>query len=326
MRSLVALAIALALVLPANARPRLKKPPAKQGFQTRVGEYSIAPGEDLEVCEYRRLPNAKPMDVQRFKLRMPLGAHHFAVWTYGGDVTDDGAFPSGPVPSVGCVGIAPGELVPQLLVPTQTPNAEFRFPKGVALRLDARQQVFLNPHMKNFGAEPITPDIRFNVYRAKKGTVKHYAEGLTFGNSSDIKIPANGEQTLVVDWTLPITLTIVHLSTHQHARGTHAKVELAREDGSGRDLLVESYDWEHPSSVWPEGGLRLEQGRTLRLTCSWRNEDDHEVGFGPETTDEMCYGVGFAYRDPDDPTPLVGSGCIPSKKGVLCPIVPAVSD
>jgi hypothetical protein len=324
MRLLAALVV-VSLIGSAHAGS-LRKPKAGKGFQTRVGEYSIGPGQDVEMCEYRRLANKKPIDVSRFKLRMPPGAHHFALWTYGGSITDDSQFPEGPVESVGCTGIAPDEFIPQLLIPTTTPNAAYKFPKGVALQIDAHEQVFLNPHMRNPGATPITPDVRFNFYAAKKGSVEHYAEGLTFGNSTDIKIPARGDQTLTSEWVVPINITIIYLTTHAHSRAVYANVALVEPDGVTRTLLVESYDWEHPDSLWPQGGLRLEKGRKLRVTCTWHNEDDHEVRFGPETTDEMCYGIGFFYRDTGDTTPVVGSGCLPSTKGLLCPAAPAATD
>jgi hypothetical protein len=323
MRFVAAALILLAVSVQAKG---LRKPAAGRGFQTRVGEYTIGGGQDVEMCEYRRLANTKPIDVSRFKLRMPPGAHHFAVWKYGGAITDDSKFPQGPVESVGCVGIAPDELIPQLLIPTQSPNVQFRFPKGVALQIDANQQVFLNPHMRNPGTDTVTPDVRFNFYAARKGSVKHYAEGLTFGNSSAIKIPAGGDQTLASEWIVPFDLTVILLATHQHRLGTYAKIELVAPDGVTRDLLVETYDWEHPRSVWPQGGLPLEKGRRLRLTCTWHNTETHEVRFGPETTDEMCYGIGFFYTDATDPTSSGASGCVPSEKGLLCPFVPAATD
>ena len=78
--------------------------------------------------------------------------------------------------------------------------------------------------------------------------------------------------------------------------------------------------------MWPQGGLHLEKGRKLRISCTWHNTDDHEVTFGPETTDEMCFAIGFFYRDEGDTTPVVGSGCIPATKGLLCPLVQAAHD
>jgi hypothetical protein len=121
-------------------------------------------------------------------------------------------------------------------------------------------------------------------------------------------------------------MTLIHLATHQHQLGTYAKAELVETDGVTRTLLVESRDWQHPRSVWLQGGIHLEKGRKLRVSCTWHNTTDHAVTFGPETTDEMCFAIGFFYRDAGDTTPVVGSGCIPSKKGLLCPLVPAAHD
>ncbi|HEV7735359.1 MAG TPA: hypothetical protein VGR62_24515 [Candidatus Binatia bacterium] len=322
MRHLAVLGILLALVTLADAKNPLRKP--KRGFQTRVGEYVVQPGEDLEVCEYRRLSNKKAMDVSSFALSMPPGAHHFAVWTYGGTIQDDSQFPAGPVESIGCTGVSRDDPFPQLLIPTQSPNTQLTFPDGVALRLEPHQQVWLNPHMKNFDAEATTPDIRFNLKKAKKGSVKHYAEGLTFGNSYGIRIPAGGAQTLTSEWIVPIDLTLIHITTHQHSHGTYANVELVAPDGSV-ETLVESRDWVHPKSVWPKGGIRLEPGRRLRVTCTWENAEDREVRFGPETTDEMCYGVGFFYRNESDATPVASPGCLPGEKSLLCPGVPSIA-
>ena len=103
MRRLIVVAIVFALVAPAFSGTKLRKPPKNRGFQTQVGEYTIGPGQDVEVCEYRRLANTKPVDVARFKLRMPPGAHHFALWAYSGALADD-EFPPGPVENVGCTG------------------------------------------------------------------------------------------------------------------------------------------------------------------------------------------------------------------------------
>jgi len=326
MRRLLVLILIGAATVAAAKTATLRKPPRGRGMQVQVGAYTIQPAEDLEVCEYRRLPNKKPMDVTRFTLRMPAGAHHFAVWGYGGTQTDDAAFRQGPFESLGCSGAARDDPFPQLLIPTQSPNTELRFPRGVALRLDAHEQVFLNPHMKNFDTAPTTPDIRFNLYTARRGTVKHYAEGLTFGNASAIAIPPNGDQTLTTEWTVPVDITLLHISTHQHYHGTYANVELVSEDGTSRTVLVENRDWQHPRSVWPKGGIRLAKGRKLRVTCSWHNTENRTVRFGPETTDEMCYGIGFFYRDPDDTGPVIAQGCLPARKGLLCPAVPALAN
>ena len=312
--TIVALAIAFGSVGVAHAT-RLAKP--KRGFQMRVGHYTVAPGEDLEVCEYRRFPNTKTIYANGMKLRMPEGAHHFVIWRYGGDIQDDKSFPDHPVPSLACTGIPPDEPVPQVLIPIQTPDSRFRFPKGIALRLEPHQQVFLNPHMKNFSAETVTPDVRFNIYRVPSRNVQHVAQGLIVGNISDIDIPAGGDQTLTAEWTAPVDLVLIELATHQHRLGVYANIEIAHGEGAP-ELMYENRDWQHPPSFWPLGGLRLAKGDRMRITCQWHNTDDHPVGFGPKTTDEMCFILGFYYRDSGDTEPVVGGGCTPAKEGLLC--------
>jgi len=265
------------------------------------------------------------MDVNGMRLRMPAGAHHFVVWSFGGDVTDDREFPQGIVESFACSGLAPDELIPQILIPIQTPNARFQFPEGIALRIEPHQQVWLNPHMRNGSPEPVEADVRFNFYRARKGTVKHYANGLVVGNISAIKIPAGGEQTMTAEWTLPVDMTVIQLATHQHRLGTYANIEMVRAGGTP-ELPYENTDWEHPASYWPNGGkgLALTKGDKMRITCRWHNTDDHEVVFGSETTDEMCFILGFFYRD-DESEPIVSSECQGTKRGLLCPFAPAIA-
>ena len=325
MRAAILVTLLVALTTGVDAKTHLRKPKPKQGFQVRPETFTVAPAQDLEMCEYRRLPNREAMDVSGFKLRMPLGAHHFVIWRYGGAIQDDSRFPQGPVESVGCAGVSPDEIVPQVMIPIQTPNSRFRFPKGIALRLEPHQQVWLNPHLKNFRTTPMEPDIRFNFYRAKKGTVKHYAQGLIVGNIPDINIPANGDQTLTVEWTAPFDLTVIQLATHQHRLGTYANIELVDADGVTPRKIYENTNWEHPHAYWPEEPIQLAQGRKMRITCTWHNTDDHPVLFGPETTDEMCFILGFYYRDGDDTPPAFSSGCLPASQGLLCPFAPAVA-
>jgi copper type II ascorbate-dependent monooxygenase-like protein len=315
----------LALTLPAlAASPTLKKPRKGRGFQMSVSPYTVAPNQDLEVCEYRRLPNKHAMDISAFKLSMPPGAHHFVIWLYGGSITDDSAFPKGPVPGIGCTGLAPDDNFPVPLVPLQQPNATFHFPKGIAFRIDAHDQVWLNPHMKNLGDTPIVPDIRFNLLAAKKGSVQHIAHGVVVGNMNDIRIPAGGDQTLTAEWTSPADLMIVDPVTHQHRLGTYANIEVVGSDGVP-NKIYESTSWEHPPP-FPHPPFLLKQGDKLRITCTWHNTDDHLVTFGPKTTDEMCFILGYYYRDgedlpiPDDPQ------CFPgARQALFCPFARPVA-
>ena len=97
MRGLAEMLVVVALVVAADSRTLPKLPKPQHGFQMRAGEFSVTPGQDREVCEYRRLPNKKAIDVNGFRLSMPPEAHHFVIWSYGGKITDDTQFPDHPV-------------------------------------------------------------------------------------------------------------------------------------------------------------------------------------------------------------------------------------
>lgn len=323
MRLLVALALVLALAPSLQAKPYLRKP--KRGVQMTMSEFTVQSGQDLEVCEYRRLPNQKPIDVIGFKLRMPAGAHHFVIWGYEGNVQDDSQFPPGVVESVACVGLAPDEFVPAPVIPLQSPNVRVRFPEGVALRLDPQRQVWLNAHLKNGEPAPTDVKVAFNLITTKnKKKIKHFAEAAIIGNIPAINIPAGGDQTITAEWTAPVNVNFIQLATHQHRLGTYANIEVVEPDGVTISRIYESTTWDHPPSLWPQPALRLEKGRKLRITCTWQNTDDHDVRFGYETTDEMCFILGFYYRDDGDTEPIGGT-CVPAKRGLVCPFAPVVN-
>ena len=45
-----------------------------------------------------------------------------------------------------------------------------------------------------------------------------------------------------------------------------------------------------------------------------------------ELADEMCFILGFYYRDDGDTEPVTGGGCLASKDGLLCPLAPTVTE
>jgi hypothetical protein len=326
----VPLALAVLLVAAAGhatvvEHTKLRKP--RRGFQMQMHSFTVHAGEDLEVCQYRRLPNKHEMDAQGFELRMPKGAHHFVVWGYNGNVTDDSKFPKGPVETVACTGLGPGDsLMPVNLFGQAIPNARVRFPAGVAVRLKPRQQVWLNPHMKNAGSEDFVPDIKFNITPAPKGSVQHHAEFFTVGNIPGINVPAGGDQTLVSEWTVVDDMNVIMVDSHQHRLGTYVSIETEQPDGSFVQLY-ENTNWEHPYELWPHqeepwknqgGTIRFTKGQKIRFTCKWHNSTTDDVHFGVETTDEMCFMTGYYYRDDESAPRPRYRGCGDQKEGFTC--------
>ena len=70
---------------------------------------------------------------------------------------------------------------------------------------------------------------------------------------------------------------------------------------------------------WPKEPQLFHKGQVVRTSCEWRNTRDHEVTFGTETTDEMCFLTGYMYKASDQPLPACEKcTCLRKEKGLLC--------
>jgi len=324
MRVVVVIALGcLMLSGPAQAKTktlRLHKP--ARGFQMRMTPFMIDSGADREGCEYAVAPNRRAMDVAGFELKATAGTHHFVVWQYLGPDRNPADFWSGIAYVPGCVGLGPQAGFANANLFGMLPSYErFKFPAGVAVRLEPHAIVYPNLHFHNYSTEPILGQAVFNFIPAKKGTVQHHAQALTVG-TFQIDIPANGTASFTGEWHTPSALNLVQISTHQHRRGT--RMTIHHVDASGADLgeLVESTNWEHPTVQWYQTAQRIPAGDGVRFTCEWTNTDDHPVHFGVTTEDEMCFVTGYFYPD-DDGATLTGPGCLPQGSGLECFVGPA---
>jgi hypothetical protein len=314
---IVALAC-LAAAGPVEARRLHLHHPAR-GFQMRMMSFVLPPDGEREACQYLVTPNKKPVDIAAFDLKTTPGTHHFVLWEYLGQHHDPADFWSGLRDAAGCVGLGPqdGFFTTANLFGMLSARVRVRFPPGVAVRLEPHAAVYADLHLHNYSStRPVTGEAVFNVIPARRGTVRHHAQAMTIG-SFDIQIPARGDATLTGEWHAPVALNVVQLSTHQHHRGT--RVSVHQIDAAGADMgeLVESPDWEHPTVRWFEQALRIPAGEGFRFTCDWHNPDDHPVGFGVTTDDEMCFMTGYFYPD-DDGSSVTGQGCTPQGSGLEC--------
>ena len=310
------LAIACLVVGPAHGRLRLHKP--SRGFQMRMDPLTVPPGVDREGCEVATTPNDRPMDVAAFELKTTPGTHHFVVWEYLGADRNPADFWNGIAYVPGCTGLGPQNGANNAnLFGMLSGRSKFRFPAGVAVRLEPHAIVYPNLHFHNYGTEPVPGEAVFNFIPARKGTIKHHAQAFTAG-TIQIDVPPNGSAALTGEWHTNAPINFVQLSTHQHHRGTGVTVNHV--DASGNDMgqLVITTNWEHPTVRWFDAGtMRLEAGEGLRFTCAWANPDDHAVHFGVTTEDEMCFVTGYFYPD-DDGATLTGPGCFPQGAGLEC--------
>ncbi len=283
----------------------------------RMGKFTIPPASEREVCQFRTMPNRKEFDAQSFEFAMTPGSHHFALWAYDGDHTE-ADFPRAIVDSTACIGLGPTDSFNKaLLGGAQSPRVTTRFPPGIAVRLQPHQPVFLNSHYINGSlTQPLTPSVVFNVTRARPGSVRHHAEQMTIG-AFQIDIPPHGTASATAEWIVPFDLNVIQLSSHQHKRGIRFTIDRM---AAGQDVgqMYENDDWHHPNEYWPTTPIRVPAGDGFRFTCEWKNDDDYPVHFGVTTNDEMCFMVGYYYRDDESVPPPPAPNCLHETGGLLC--------
>src|SRR5262245_25677468 len=200
------------------ARLRLRKP--AHGFQMRMTPFMVPPGADREGCEYAVAPNRRPMDVAGFAVKATPGTHHFVVWQYLGSDRNPSDFWKGIAYVPGCTGLGPQNGATNANLFGMLPSYNhFQFPPGVAVRLEPHAIIYPNLHFHHYSSHPIRGQAVFNFMPAADGTVRHHAQALTIG-SIDIDIPPRGTAALMGERETPKVLNLVHISTHQHHRGT----------------------------------------------------------------------------------------------------------
>jgi len=297
-------------------RAHLARP--HRGTQVRLSPYTIQAASEREVCQLVTLRNARAFDASEIDVSMPgsteFGTHHFAIFL---DVRDTPA-PAQPEPTtdVGCVGMG-GEVVPPLLAFVQHPRERIRFPLHVGVRLKPHQRLFLNSHYINGSAAPITIDVAVNFRAARKGSVQHHARSFQLG-TFDIDVPPGAQGSAVGNWTTPLPLNVIALTSHSHKHTQSVTIDLLRAGvAAGQQLLTT--DYADPSVHNYDPALRLEVGDGWRWTCNYLNQTDKTLRFGVTSNDEMCFATGFFYTD-DDAAPLPPvPGCFGDGESLTCP-------
>ena len=199
---------------------------------------------------------------------------------------------SGPLvrPSGSIGGWAPGNM-PRVL------------PEGVGRRLRKGETIILETHYHKTGRRERDEGHEVAFYLAKKPVKKmlyyHMIVNPLF------RIPAGAEDHRVRgQWLVPRNITALDVMPHMHLLGRKIAMWARLPDGKEMDLVrIEDWDFNWQETYQFKKPLKLPRGTKVRLEAHYDNSEGNpqnptippkEVGWGEETTDEMCIGfVGF---------------------------------
>ncbi len=247
------------------------------GYETLVTvDWTLPPPSGPTPDEYfcARLTVTEDMLLSGFNAISPIGTHH-TVLSVGDPDGADGQF--------SCAFFQNHDT---LLFASGVGTDDFVFPEGVALPVQAGQQLFLNVHTFNASTHDISGVSGVAVKKVE--SAETLAE-FTFAGTFDIDIAANDPEAQASGGcTLSQDGTILNWWPHMHQLGEHMLVEINGDPVHDEDFRFEE-QINYPTN------RQVSAGDEITVTCEYL-ESDADVHFGDSSNEEMCF-AGF-YRYP----------------------------
>ena len=273
----------------------LAPPPAGEGLQLAL-DVELAPGEETEVCQYVVLPDDGPLDITRFEHAYSRGSHHLLLYQTdrSPDQVDDSSFPcaGASFESLGVVGVA---------YAAQVPEGEQRYPDGVALPMAAGEVVLLQSHYLNASEEPVSPQVRLNLWLAPEpAPVK---AGTLFFYDWAILVPQNEAATAQMRCRVPEDVELLFAMSHMHRRGVGYRSWQVGGELEEPQMLFTTTAWEGVEPALFQPTRTISAGQRIDFECDYQGEPGRTIVEGPSAEDnEMCMFIAAYYPRLDEAT------------------------
>ncbi len=263
-------------------------------FTATWGPYDIEPGVEDTKCMIRRLDNDRSIHVGKINNVLGNVSHHFIVYRIADGVESTEPFDCSPFADV----LNPEDGTPLMI--TQKADETLELPEGVAFTFEPGQYVRLELHYLNATPETQTVEVTSTFTTVADADFEHEADFLFIGNP-DIDLAPGQTATLGPDFLpLPADIAgsnIFGITGHTHELGTDVTVAY-RESAEGADTMlydIENYDWEEPPTVMLDPEIAVNEGGGFNFSCSWTNTTKHQVTFGEDANEEMCFFWAYYY-------------------------------
>jgi len=280
----------------------LAPPSATVGLQLKVDSFAVTPSSERELFVYRRVNNPADLYVTRIESKMRPGSHHLLLYQFDETRT---SFPCNTRPSPDVVRDIRNpdgssniiNMLPMachvFFAGAMTPDFDYRFPPGVAIKLPANASLDFNVHYVNRSPINLPGQAFANLYTVDRAQVTTVARSLNLANTS-FTLPPKQRTTVRTVFTMSARTTVLGLTSHMHSLGERFEIRLRRANGTETTVYTNT-DWEHPGFVNYDTPLVLEVGDALVSIVTWNNVTDRTVSFGLLSSDEMDIIFGYAY-------------------------------
>jgi hypothetical protein len=250
----------------------------------------IAAGADATMCTYfprsASLPTA--LDVTHaVGYQSQIGAHHAILYQ---------ARQARPVDTHPCTEDDMVNSIPVAInAGAEGGDAAFEIPAGLAFRLEAEAQFFVQTHWVNASDAAIDGQAAFTLTAQPVSTAVQPASLFSFVDTQ-ISIPAGGPGHEGTTCTFQRDISFVTMGGHAHEHGT--AVRLFHKPAGQAEQTIYDHAWSPPLTFampvlkyGPQAPFVVHAGDSLRADCEYMNTTANELQF----PSEMCGGFGFYF-------------------------------
>jgi hypothetical protein len=262
-------------------------PVASDELQVLSPKVTVPSGANLTLCSYLSTTIAETTDVISSRGLQSAGGHHAIVYV---------AKASQPANTHECTE-ADMVNVHYLAGIGADESANFNtLPDGLAFRIPGGSQLMIQTHWINATPRTLTGQAAINLKVAAPSTARVPADLFSVANL-DFDIPAGQLGSSSTSCTVPQDVSLFFIAGHEHAAGTHFRIEQL--DASSASTLLYDRDWLPEYEFNPplhlfskDQPLTIKTGQTVKVTCSW----DNTAGATPlRFPVDMCVAWGFYF-------------------------------
>jgi hypothetical protein len=242
-----------------------------------TGTWTLQPGTERYWCARKTI--TEDLYITGFRAAAPPGTHH-TVLSVGPPQGADG--------EGSCTAFANRDV---MLYASGVGTDDWFFPEGVAVKIEAGQQILLNLHLFNASDFAMDGVSGTRVKLVSEAEVSELAEMVFAGPLNIVLQPTGQPATVKGSCTFSETATVLNVWPHMHQLGRHMLVE------HGEAVLHDDdYDFAEQRNHPLAPPVVVGAGQRLDVTCTFVNDTGKVVTWGDSSEEEMCF-AGF-YRVP----------------------------
>jgi hypothetical protein len=253
-------------------------PPIPEGYTRLIGRtWTLQPGA-LDIYRCVRVTVPQDMYITSIMAQAPLGTHHTVL-----------SISSGTDGEQNCGAATLGMV---MLYASGVGTSPLDFPTDVGVKVAAGTQIHLNLHLYNATDEVLAGDSAILV-KAQATPPPMLAE-MVFAGTYNFSVPKNQTYTKTTTCNVSSPYRLFAIWPHMHQLATHQKVELIR-GGTPSVLHDLAYSFEEQKYYLRTPEVQVQQGDQIRVSCTWVNSTNADVGFGDGSNQEMCFTGLYRY-------------------------------